>query len=164
MDLKIREARREDIPTLVAIIGTAFRKVADRLGLAPDKDSKHASNITDAWITGDMDKGVRYFILEADGLPAGAVTVGQAHSGGAFIGRLSVLPDYQGRGVGHRLLTYAIEKAAETGAKYISIGVISDEKHLVDWYGRMGFTVNRRSKFEHFPFEVMMMRRELKET
>ncbi len=43
------------------------------------------------------------------------------------------------------------------------MGVISDEQHLVDWYRRMGFTVNRRVTFEHFPFEITIMRKELKE-
>jgi ribosomal protein S18 acetylase RimI-like enzyme len=163
MKTVIRQAEQADIPMLVAVIGTAFKKAAERLGLPPQKDSKHASNITDSWITGDMDKGVRYFILEADGLPVGAVTVGHARPDASFIGRLSVLPDYQGRGLGNKLLAFAIEKAAETGARYISVGVISDEQHLVDWYKRMGFTVNRRTVFEHFPFEVTMMRKELRE-
>jgi ribosomal protein S18 acetylase RimI-like enzyme len=162
MKTTIRQAERDDIPTLVSIIGTAFKKVADRLGLKADNSGHHASNITDAWIIGDMDKGVRYFILEADGLPVGAATVGHVRPDSAYIGRLSVLPDYQGKGLGHKLLTYAIDRAAETGAGYVSIGVISDEEHLVKWYRRMGFTVNRRSTFEHFPFEVTMMRRELK--
>lgn len=163
MDTTIRLAERDDIPTLVAIIGIAFRKVADRLGLPLQEGSKHASNITDSWIVTDMDKGVRYFILQADGLPVGAVTVGHARPDVSFIGRLAVLPDYQGRGLGNKLLTYAIGKAAETRPRYISVGVISDEQHLVDWYRRMGFVVNRRVMFEHFPFEVTMMRLELKE-
>jgi ribosomal protein S18 acetylase RimI-like enzyme len=163
MDTTIRLAERDDIPTLVTIIGTAFRKVADSLGLPLQEGSKHASNITDSWIVTDMDKDVRYFILEADGLPVGAVTVGHARPDVSFIGRLAVLPDYQGRGLGNKLLTYAIGKAAETGPRYISVGVISDEEHLIQWYRRMGFVVNRRAMYEHFPFEVTMMRLELKE-
>ncbi len=100
MDATIREANREDVPALVAVIGAAFKKVADRLGLPPDRDSKHASNITDSWVTEDMGKGVRYFIAEAGGKAVGAVTVGHPKPDVSFIGRLSVLPEYQARGLG----------------------------------------------------------------
>ncbi len=91
MKTAIRQAERADIPALVTVIGTAFKKAAARLGLPPREDSKHASNIADSWIADDMEKGVRYFILEADGLPAGAVTVGHARPDVSFIGRLSVV-------------------------------------------------------------------------
>lgn len=160
-DTKIRPAGPGDIPVLVAVIGTAFRAVADRLGLPPDKDSKHASNITDEWIVSDMDNGVRYFIAEVDGIPAGAVTVGHPRPDASFIGRLAVLPDYQGRGLGRKLFTYAIDRAAETGADHISVGVISEEKQLVEWYRRMGFRINRRISYKHFAFEVTLMRRDI---
>jgi ribosomal protein S18 acetylase RimI-like enzyme len=73
-----------------------------------------------------------------------------------------VLPEYQGRGLGRELLAFAIGEAEETGADYASLGVISDEKQLVEWYDRMGFKLNRQIKFEHFPFEVTLMRRELR--
>jgi len=78
-----------------------------------------------------------------------------------YIGRLSVLPDCQGKGLGHELLTFAINEAIKTGADYISLGVIADETRLIEWYGRMGFEVSRQIKFEHFPFDVVLMRREL---
>jgi ribosomal protein S18 acetylase RimI-like enzyme len=163
MDTRIRQAQTDDIPTVVRIIGTAFKKAAERLRLTPENSGKHASNITDQWVIEDMDEGVSYFIIEADGTPAGAVTVEHARPEVCYIGRLSVLPDYQGKGLGHELLTFAIGEAAKTGADYISLGVISDETRLIEWYGRMGFGVSRQIKFEHFPFEVTLMRRELKE-
>lgn len=162
METSIRLAERQDIPTLVAIIRTAFTTVADRLGLVQDDNSKHASNITEAWIVEDMDNGVWYYLIQADGTPVGAVTVQHARPEVCYIGRLSVLPGWQGRRLGEKLLTFAIERAAATGAQYASIGVITDEEHLVAWYRRMGFTVNRRVRFAHFPFEVTLMRRELK--
>jgi len=161
MEITIRQANRNDIPALAAVIRAAFKQAADRLGLPPDKDSRHASNITDSWIVEDMDKGVRYFIAEAGGIPVGAFTVGHPKPDTGFIGRLAILPDYQGRGLGRRLFTYAIDRVAETGAEYISVEVISDEKHLVEWYGRMGFTAYRRNRYDRFPFELTIMRREL---
>jgi ribosomal protein S18 acetylase RimI-like enzyme len=163
MNTTIRQAQAEDIPTLVAIIRTAFKKAADRLGLTAENSGHHASSITDTWVIEDMDEGVRYFIIEEGGVPAGAVTMEHARPEVCYIGRLSVLPDYQGRGLGHELLAFAIREAAKTAADHASIGVISDEKRLIEWYVRMGFTTNRQIKFEHFPFEVTLMRRELKE-
>jgi predicted N-acetyltransferase YhbS len=163
MNTTIRPAGIDDAPLLVSIIRTAFSGPARRLNLTPENSGHHASNITEEWVTDDMKKGVRYFILEADGVPAGAVTVGHPKPEVCFIGRLSVLPEYQGKGLGRVLLRFGIEEAKKTGADHISIGVISDESHLVDWYGRMGFRVSRRLRFEQFPFEVTLMRMELKE-
>ncbi len=163
MSTHIRRAESGDIPTLVTVIRSAFKSAADRLGLTLENSGHHASNITDQWVVEDMDEGVRYYIIEADGTPAGAVTVEHARPEVCYIGRLSVLPEYQGRGLGHELLTFAIGEAEKTGADYASLGVISDEKRLVEWYGRMGFRVNRQIKFEHFPFEVTLMRRELRQ-
>jgi GNAT superfamily N-acetyltransferase len=162
MDIEIRQAGRDDIPTLVTIIGAAFKQAADRLGLPLPKGSKHASNITGSWISADMDKGVRYFIAEENDRGVGAATLGFAKPDACYIGRLSVLPEYQGRGLGRKILTYAIDLATETDSRYISIGVVSDEQHLLDWYKRMGFTVNRRVNYDDFPFEVTMMRRDLR--
>jgi len=162
MDYQIRQAEREDIPALVTIIGTAFKMAADRLGLPLPKGSKHASNISGSWIVADMDKGVRYFIAEKNGRGIGATMVGFAKPDVCYIGRLSVLPEYQGQGLGGKILAYAIDRATETNARYISIGVVSDEQHLIEWYKRMGFTINRRVNYDDFPFEVTMMRRELR--
>jgi ribosomal protein S18 acetylase RimI-like enzyme len=158
----IREAKRNDITLVTSIIRTAFREAADRLGLVPDQIGKHAANITESWVTDDIARGVRYFILEADKTPAGAVTVEHARPEVCYIGRLSVLPEFRGLGLGHELLAFAIDEAASTGADHISIGVISSEAHLVLWYGRMGFEVSRRVKFDHLPFEVVLMTMELK--
>ena len=163
MDTTIRQANRDDIPALVAVIGTAFKKVADRLGLPPDKDSKHASNITDSWIAGDMDKGVRYFIAR------GRRHARRRRDGGARPARCLLYRQALGAAGLSRAGGWAKSfsrlrstRPPKTGASYISVGVISDEEHLVEWYGRMGFTVNRRIRFEHFTFEVTLMRKELR--
>jgi ribosomal protein S18 acetylase RimI-like enzyme len=163
MTTTIRQAEKADTTLLVSIIRTAFKDPATRLGLTRENSGKHASNITEAWVKDDMKRNVRYYVIEADGVPAGAVTVEHANADACYIGRLSVLPAYHRRGLGRELLTFAIGEAEKTGAKYASLGVISDETHLVGWYERMGFHVSRRMRFEHFPFEVTLLRREFKE-
>ena len=162
MTTTIRPAERSDIALVVTIIRTAFKGPAARLNLTPENSGKHASNITEAWVKDDMKRGVRYYILDVDGIPLGAVTVEHARPEVCYIGRLSVLPAFHRRGYGRELLTFAIDEAEKTGADHASIGVISDETHLIEWYERMGFRVSRRVSFEHFPFEVTLMRRELK--
>lgn len=59
---------------------------------------------SDEHILSDISDGSVYLLLDDDGSPAGTVTVK-----GNDIGRLFVLPEYQGRGFGGALLRFAEE-------------------------------------------------------
>ncbi len=62
MKTLIRPAGESDISLLVTIIRAAFRGPAERLGLTPENSGHHASNITEEWVTDDVERGVGYFL------------------------------------------------------------------------------------------------------
>ena len=62
----IRRAGAGDADLLSKIIRRSFRVVANEFGLTSQNCLKHPSNCRADWITSDLKRGVRYFILEAE--------------------------------------------------------------------------------------------------
>lgn len=157
MEYRIRPCTREDTAVLVETIRGAFRDVAERYGLNEQNCPRHASNCTAGWIEKDMDRGVAYFLLEADGQAAGSVALEMAKPGVVYLERLAVLPRFRGRGFGKALVARVLAEARATGARSVGIGVIAGETGLKAWYRRLGFVETRTRDFPHLPFRVSFM-------
>jgi hypothetical protein len=59
------------------------------------------------------------------------------------------------------LMDFASDRAKELGGKRISIGLIDSNIILKKWYGRQGYVVVEIKKFEHLPFDVCFMEKEI---
>jgi ribosomal protein S18 acetylase RimI-like enzyme len=64
-------------------------------------------------------------------------------------------------GFGKALVNHVINEAKELGAHRVEIGIISDQTELKEWYKKFGFSMKKESRFEHLPFMVTFMSREL---
>ena len=60
------------------------------------------------------------------------------------------------------MLSLARNIARGEGFDSIWLAVMAENRAARAWYERMGFRIIRRVKYEHFTFEVTLMRRELK--
>ena len=159
--MKIREAGSPDIPVLVSLMRDSFRDVAERFDLTPENCPTHPSFCTHEWVEKAMDRGVRYFLLELEGSPGGCVAVERAGDEVCYLQRLAVLPACRRRGYGEALVEKVEEEARAAGARRLEIGIISAQGDLRDWYARRGFKEKGRKNFDHLPFEVTFMAREL---
>jgi len=159
--MKIREAGRSDIPVLASLIRDSFRDVALKFDLTAQNCPTHPSLCTDEWVKKAMDKGVSYFLLEIEGSPSGCVALERAGDEVCYLERLAVLPSYRRRGYGEALVERVEEEARAAGALRLEIGIISAQHDLRDWYAKRGFSEKGRKDFEHLPFEVTFMAREL---
>lgn len=63
--------------------------------------------------------------------------------------------------MGLRLMNFASERIAILGGKRISIGLIDSNTQLKEWYGKQGYTTFDVKKFEHLPFDVCMMEKNI---
>ena len=162
LNYNIRACTQEDIGTLVEIIRKSFRPVAGRFGLTPENAPRHPSNCTDHWIKFDMDRGVVYFVAEDENQVGGCVAVEKSFSRTCFIERLGVLPEQRGKGLGKALINHALSKARELGAENVSIGIISQDTEMKDWYKKIGFVEKETKEFLHLPFQVTFMSYKLK--
>jgi N-acetylglutamate synthase-like GNAT family acetyltransferase len=153
----IREATIRDSEVLSNIISASFHDVARRFSLTRDNCPKHPSNCTSSWIEADIERGVRFFILNHDGNSIGCVGVESPGSDVCYLERLSVLPGMRGKHFGVSLVRHALDHAASRGACKVSIGIISEQTELKDWYKRLGFTEIGTKRFPHLPFQVCFM-------
>jgi len=64
-------------------------------------------------------------------------------------------------GFGKALVNHVINEAKKLGDCHIEIGIISDQIELREWYKKLGFSIKNETKFEHLPFKVTFMSKEL---
>lgn len=70
-----------------------------------------------------------------------AVCVLVSHPESVEIKNISVAPDWQGRGIGRRLVTDAVQRAAEMGAKEITVGTGNSSLGQLAFYQKCGFRI-----------------------
>ena len=157
MEHRIRTCDQEDIEVLVEIIREAFQEVADRFGLTEQNSPTHPSNCRTEWLMREMNRGVVFYVLEAQGQPVGCVALEKINDEVCYLERLAVLPREQKKGFGEALVTHALSQARLLKAFRVQIGVIADDSALQNWYEKLGFEEVERKNFPHLMFEVAFM-------
>jgi GNAT superfamily N-acetyltransferase len=160
--INIRQADSGDITVLSSLIRDSFRTVAERFNLSSENCPKHPSNCIDEWIQNDIARGVVYYILEYNGIRVGCAALEKAPPDLSYLERLAVLPEMRKRGFGKKLVDHVSDKAKDSGARQMSIGIISDDIELKGWYRKIGFVEGETKEFPHLPFMVTFMTYELK--
>lgn len=157
----IRGATTEDIPLLTRLIRNSFQDVAKRFHLTPENAARHPSNCEPEWVEAAIEKGVRYSLLFSGDTPCGCVALERANPEVCYLERLAVLPEFRRKGFGAALVRHAADQAADAGAQRIEIGIIAAQTDLRDWYTKLGFSLRGTASFEHLPFEVAFMFRNI---
>jgi N-acetylglutamate synthase-like GNAT family acetyltransferase len=155
--MNIRQATISDAESLSKIIRDSYQTVADRFGLNKSNCPKHPSNCTSEWISSDFERGVTYFILVTDGKETGCVALEKADHELCYLERLAVIPEHRNKGFGRSLADYVFNKAKKCGCEKMSIGIISKQQELKNWYSRIGFKEGVTKSFDHLPFDVTFM-------
>ena len=130
MSLHIRRADAREADVIARIVNQAYRvedffKVGDR---------------TDAGeIAGLLQKDLFLVAEEPDGGIAGCVYVA-IKEGRGYFGMLSVVPVYQGNGLGRRLVDAAEEHCRAEGCAEMDLWVVNLREELPPWYAKLGYT------------------------
>ena len=74
-----------------------------------------------------------------------------------YLEKLAVAPWSRNRGYGGALVAHAVEEVRRAGGGTISIGAMYENRKLVRWYERQGFSITGTRKFAHLPFVVCFM-------
>lgn len=159
--MTIRPADHNDIAILTEIIRKANQVVAERFDLRPDNAPKHPSSCTEEWIRDAFEKGISYYVLEEDGCACGCVALERAKEEVCYLERLAVLPECQRRGFGEALVEHVFTEARKLGVRRVEIGTITEYSELSAWYQKLGFTITRTRSFDHLPFNVTFMAKEV---
>jgi ribosomal protein S18 acetylase RimI-like enzyme len=97
------------------------------------------------------DKNTNGIIVEADGKPVAWMRTNiDQKENKFFINQLYVLEEYQGKGIGKKLIKIAEKEALKNNFDKIWLGVMSENLPSVEWYKRIGFIF-----VEELPFTMV---------
>jgi predicted N-acetyltransferase YhbS len=134
--IDLRVATAADLPTLLTLVHQAFEEYRGRLD---PPSGAHAETLDT--LRGALDTG-RALLAWVDGQPVGCVFY---HREGdhVYLGRLSVLEPFRGKGVGGALTDGVERRARAMGAPRVEIGVRTALPALRAYYERRGYRVVR---------------------
>lgn len=147
----IRRARNRDVPSLCALVNSAYRGEPSKQGWTTEADLL-AGQRTDAE---DLHRLIEnpdcvFLLLIRNKELLGCVCV-KKKPDRAYIGMLTIRPEQQARGWGKKLLAQA-ERWAQEEWKFqtLELSVIRQRKELIAWYKRRGW--HPTGKREPFPY------------
>lgn len=159
--MTIRPVRIDDGRTVVDVLRRSFATVAERFGLTVENCPRNIAFYTEERLAEDLDRGMQFYLLENEGQICGCVALEQAKPEMVYLGRLAVLPEHRSRGFGRTLVHHIFAEAKQMGVTRVEIGIISEDTRLKDWYGQFGFVETGTKTFDHLPFVVAFMAKEL---
>jgi len=134
-------AQLKDVPSLVALINSAYRGDSSRLGWTTEADLLDGIRTDEFSLTAlleDPDGTLFVYTLEAINQIIGCVYLKRSE-GKLYLGMLTVSPQRQAQGIGKKLLAAAEAYALENHIPAIFMTVITQRVELIDWYQRHGY-------------------------
>jgi GNAT superfamily N-acetyltransferase len=165
-------ADEKDIPSLVALMDTAYRGDKSKQGWTTEADLFIGEKRTDETVvSGILKKPGAVFLkyLNEEGVMEGCVLL---HKKGEklYLGMFSVAPSAQGKGIGKKLLIAADEHARDQNCTLIYMTVITIREELIAWYEKNGykktgktvpFPVDERFGRPIQPLEMLVLEKQL---
>ncbi|MGW7541899.1 GNAT family N-acetyltransferase [Streptomyces sp. NPDC054770] len=146
-----RDATDADVDVLVALIESAYRGDASRVGWTTEADILEGQR-TDPEGVLEVIKGPdgKLLVVERDGAVVACCQL--EHRGThAYFGMFAVSPALQGSGLGKVVIAEAERQAREDwGATEMHMTVISVRDDLIAWYERRGY--RRTGRMTPFPY------------
>lgn len=143
--------KREDLPEVLKVQKAAFASVAQESG----KPDIPPMTETIEQITDDFER-MAIFKYTLDGKIVGTVRACPVENNDCYIGRLSVHPDYQRRGIGQSLM-FAVHDAYKECSGFILFTAQDSEKNI-SFYKKLGYRII--SVQNHFGIDMVHMRRD----
>ena len=155
-EIRIRNWTKEDFPIVKNILLTTWKNTYTFI---PEEDTlthfeKHYSEDRLIEILNDpFSKGI---IAEVNSVPAGWLKLFEdLINKKFFVSSLYVLPEYQGFGLGKKLLNEAYRIAKEKHFSKVWLGVMKQNVKSLDWYKNLGFVFDEEEPFQMGKTQVM---------
>ncbi len=105
-------------------------------------------------IRDDLSKGHFYAYIMIDGKRIGVLSAG-AENGKLIVGRLYIMPEYRGRGIGSECLEYILNYGKERGCKIAELCVNPKNSNAIALYSKYGFRETSRKQNERGYTSIM---------
>ena len=102
----------------------------------------------------------KYIVLTDDGFPVATCRWYEIDAASAMIGRVVVLPEYRGQGLGERVMNEAEHWLVDLGYKR---AVVESRDVAVGFYQHLGYTVTNTEVIHGDTFDWIRMEKTLKE-
>ena len=155
--IHIREASRADAAAIARVVAESFKDVAAMFDVTPENCPVFPAFCQPGWITEGFDKGVRFFVMENGGVPAGCVGMTAPKDGVCELVRLAVLKEHRHGGCGEALVRHVLDQASGLGLRRVDLALVEANARLLQWYETLGFVETHRKWPPHLPFEVAFM-------
>ncbi|MCP1355175.1 GNAT family N-acetyltransferase [Aneurinibacillus migulanus] len=144
--LVLRQALEEDAPQ---IIQRLHRVLDEGVYLEEEKETVNSTEEEAMLIRQMSEEGSMYTVAEIGDSIAGVAQIkrGQMEMNrhtGTF--RIWLGPEFQGYGIGSKLMDYALQWAGHHGLKKVCLDVFADNERAIDMYKKYGFVVEGRRK------------------
>lgn len=148
-DLTFRNAAAADVPAIVALVQSAYRGDASRVGWTTEADILDGQRIDPEGVSEVIIKPDSRVLLAERGGELLACAHIEKQGDAAYFGMFSVRPNLQGSGLGKVMLAEAERIAHEEWhCQHMRMTVIDVRNELIAWYERRGY----RRTGEHHPF------------
>ena len=143
MDLTLRDARREDVPAIVAMLADDALGAAREVMTEPLPASYYA-----AFDALDRDPNNRLLIAEINGEIVGTLQItfihGLSRQGAkrALIEAVRVASLHRGKGFGEQIIREAVEMARREGCAMVQLTTDKSRKDAHRFYERLGFVAS----------------------
>ncbi len=163
--LEIRKLNKEkELNDLLVVIQESFLTVAKDFNLTKENAPTNPAFITMDKLVEAIGNKLDFYVAAENNRIVGCIGIQPGKKEKEYyIERLAVLPEYRHFGYGKKLLDKAIDEIRKRNARYISIGIINENKVLKEWYSKNGFIEYETKKYDHLPFTVCLMGIDLEE-
>ena len=160
--MTIRSIRDNENTTVADVLRRSFVDVAQRFALTEGNCGKNPAFCTEERVIEERAKGAEFYLLEDGGQICGCVAMERPRPEVVYLERLGVVPEHRSKGFGRALVHHVFAEARAAGAGRVEIAIIAQDMPVKNWYRQFGFVETSTRKFDHLPFVVAFMAKELR--
>jgi len=143
------------------VIRNSFITVAKDFNLTIDNAPTNAAFIKLENLIKMREKGIAMFSVYNEKEQVGFVAIERANENVFYMEKLAVLPKHRHKGYGKAIMDFVFGYVKDKGGKTVEIGIINENTILKKWYENYGFSQIGIKKFNHLPFNVCFMKKDV---
>ena len=153
----------KDLSEIVQVLNVSHATVAKEFGFTKKNNPSNNAFIDETELRSQLNEGIELFALLANRKIIGCIAIEKSSkvTNLFYIEKVSIVPEYRNQGYGVQLMNFAISKIKESGGREVSVALIDSNRKLKKWYTEQGFIETVTRDFEHLPFHVCFMNKQI---